>query len=130
MRNLIKRILNEERNLPQWYAEWVSLPREDRIKGIEDRKKKILKILPTMIKFFEEKYGDNLEEVLVHEKGVHYGNESHSTSYPLLIFYFSNADGKITHEIQNDMENFFNIDISYYGIPLDFEVYTKTWQRV
>ncbi len=36
MRDLIKKILREETEIPKWFREWEKLPREGRIAGIEE----------------------------------------------------------------------------------------------
>ncbi len=133
MKNLIRTILKEEFKKPKWFVDWEALPTEGRIAGIEERKEQILKILPTMVNFFEEKFSGYLEEIVVAEKSVHYGSEVYSTRIPLLRFYFDElprTEYPINKEIKRDIEGFFGIDISYYGVPLDFETFGKTWTQI
>jgi len=130
MKDIIKKILKEAREVPDWFAEWENLPEELRIKEFEKRKRKYLKILPKMVEFFEEKFADSLDHIEIGEKKVHYGHESYSMSVPTLIFYFNQADVGVKWEIQGYIINLFGVEMGYYGIPFDFEVYVKNWQRI
>jgi len=128
MRDLIKKILREEIEVPKWFREWEKLPREERIAGIEKRKKSILKLLPSIINFFELKFSDYLETIEVGGKRVHYGHEDHSTETILLKFYFNQKPPQtkyLDNEIRDDINGFFGIDMTYYGIPLDIETIIK-----
>jgi len=133
MRDLIKKILREGTNIsddaPHWVKNFHKLPKEGRITQIEKNKKDVEKILPRIIEFFKDKFGDDLLKVKVEEKGAHYGNESYSTKKINLIFYFSESYNP-KREIFNDLKSFFNIDVTYYGTPLEFEVYRMSWERI
>lgn len=121
--------LFEDWELPDWYRKWEKLPTEKRIEDMEKRREKIVKLIPSIIDFFKLKYGDRLHGISLREKGVHYAHESHSMDVPVLIFHFNynkktpiqNSSG-ISREISSDIDNFFNIPIEFYGIPLDFEI--------
>jgi len=125
----MRKRLFEDRELPDWYEKWMKLPTEQRIVEMEKRKEKIMKLIPSIIDFFKMKYGDRLHDISIREKGVHYAHESHSMDVPVLIFHFNynkktpvqNSSG-ISREISSDIDNFFNIPIEFYGIPLDFEI--------
>jgi hypothetical protein len=89
------------------------------------------------IEFFEEKFGDYIDRIEVEEKGAHYGSENHSTKKLVLKFYFNDVDDNVAEtnydlmkKVRNDLKNFFNIDLEYYGVPLDLEFYIKTWERM
>jgi hypothetical protein len=128
MKELIKKILREETEIPKWFREWEKLPREGRIAGIEERKKHILKLVPSIVDFFELKFSDYLEKIEVGGKKIHYGNELHSMESVLLKFYFNKRPPTTKHldfEIRDDINGFFGIDITYYGIPLDIETIIK-----
>lgn len=131
MKDLIRKILRESRQIPDDAPEWVKrfnkLPREERIEDIEQRKIKIGKILPSIIEFFEDKFGGELEKIEVGKKRVTYGNESHSTEKLVINFYFSQTfpRAKYYNEVVRDLTNFFNVDITYYGMPLDIEIHVE-----
>jgi len=141
MKDLIKKILRENMQIsddaPDWVKEFYTLPREGRIAQIEKNKKHIVKLLPKIVNFFESKFGDNLVQLkITNEEGVrgrHYGNENYSTNAILLQFFFHNRTPNVTtlkKEIINDLRSFFNIDITYYGTPLDLDFYKATWEKI
>jgi hypothetical protein len=140
MKDLIKKILRENMQIsddaPDWVKEFHTLPREGRIAQIEKNKKHIVKLLPKIVNFFESKFGDNLVQLKVtNEEGVrgrHYGNENYSTNAIVLQFFFHNRTPNVTtlkKEILNDLRSFFNIDITYYGTPLDLDFFKATWEK-
>jgi len=140
MKDLIKKILRENMQIsddaPDWVKEFYTLPREGRIAQIEKNKKHIVKLLTKIVNFFESKFGDNLVQLkITNEEGVrgrHYGNENYSTNAILLQFFFHNRTPNVTtlkKEIINDLRSFFNIDISYYGTPLDLDFFKSTWEK-
>ena len=140
MRNIIRKILKEMRDAPDWVEKFHNLPTEERIEFIEKKKKYIEKYIPRIIEFFERKYGDYIDRVEVEEKGVYYGSENYSSKEVLLKFYFNDVDDNVAetnHDLQikvrKDIKNFFNIDLEYYGVPLDLEFYIKTskgWKKM
>ena len=117
MENIIRKILKEYSDAPKGN-------KESRIIEIEKRKEHIDKMLPIMIQLFEEKFGDELVKIEVDDKKVHYGNELYSTTIKNLKFFFSDkAKQNYKKEILRDINSFFGIDITYYGVPLYVEVY-------
>jgi hypothetical protein len=137
MRDLIKKILREDMDIspdvPHGDKTFNELPREDRVSQIEKNKKDIERILPRVVEFFKEKFGDDLFKLKVEEKGVRYGNENYSTKKIILEFYFSeffSEDWKTKREIYRDLKSFFNVDVYIYGVPLGFEVYKMTWKKI
>ena len=55
----------------------------------------------------------------------------------LYEFYFNDVDDNVAEtnydlmiKVRNDLKNFFNVDLEYYGVPLDLEFYIKTWKRM
>ena len=143
MRNIIKKILKEmkfEPNTPDWVEKFHNLPTKERIEFIEKKKKYIEKYIPRIIEFFERKYGDYIDRIEVEKKGVHYGSENYSTKEVLLKIYFNNVDDNVAEtnhdlklQVRKDIKNFFNIDLEYYGVPLDLEFYIKTpigWKKM
>jgi hypothetical protein len=141
MKELIRKILREGMQIstdaPDWVEKFHALPTEGRIEFIENYKKRIEKLLPRIIEFFEEKFGDYIDRIEVEEKGAHYGSENHSIKKPVLKFYFNDVDDNVAEtnydlmkKVRNDLKNFFNIDLEYYGVPLDLEFYIKTWERM
>jgi hypothetical protein len=140
VRDVIRKILRENVHIsddaPDWVKVFHTLPREGRIAQIEKNRKHILKLLPKIVNFFESKLGDNLEKIeITNDEEVrrrHYGNENYSTNAILLQFFFHNRTPNVTtlkKEIINDLRSFFNIDISYYGTPLDLDFFKSTWEK-
>ena len=131
MKHLIRKILRESGQIPDDAPEWVKrfnkLPKEDRIQDIENRKDKIENLMPNIINFFEDRFGDELEKIVINQKKVHYGNELYSTEKLVINFYFyvPSQMSKYYNEVVRDLINFFNIDITYYGMPLDIEIHVK-----
>ena len=115
---------------PEWVKRFNKLPKEDRIQDIENRKDKIETLMPNIINFFEDRFGDELEKIVINQKKVHYGNELYSTEKLVINFYFYEPSqmfprAKYYNEVIRDLINFFNIDITYYGMPLDIEIHVK-----
>ena len=139
MKHLIRKILRESAQIPDDAPEWVKrfhkLPKEDRIQDIENRKDKIEKLMPNIINFFEDRFGDKLEKIVINQKKVHYGNELYSTEKLVINFYFYEPSqmfprAKYYNEVVRDLINFFNIDITYYGMPLDIEIHAKKREKL
>ena len=135
MKELIRKILREDMqisdNAPDWVKEFHELPRQERIESIKSRKKRIEKLIPKIVKFFKEKFGDSLIKIQVSEKPTHYGNENYTIEKILLSFYFDESTkmSMTKREIQKDLSSFFNLDLEYYGMPLDLEFYKQTWTK-
>ena len=140
MKDLIKKILREGMQIsddaPDWVKEFHTLPREGRIDLIKKNKKQIEKLLPRIIEFFEQKFGDDLVQLKVTNeegtRGRHYGNENYSTNVVLLQFFFHNRTPNVTtlkKEVINDLKSFFNLHWDYYGMPLDLDFYKATWEK-
>lgn len=142
MKELIRKILHESIQIgpdtPDWVEKFHDLPREERIEFIKNYKVRIERILPKIIEFFKVKFGDQLVKIEIGEKGTHYGNEGFSFQRPNIKFYFDFTKQKndrnwsqlAKREIYRDLKSYFNIDVAYYGTPLEFEVYEMTWNRV
>ena len=115
--NIIRKILKEYSSAPKG-------SKEERIIEIEKRKEHIDRILPLMIQLFKDKFGDDLVKIEVDDKKVHYGNELYSTTIKNLKFFFSDeVKQNYRKEIYRDINSFFGIDITYYGVPLYVEIY-------
>jgi hypothetical protein len=127
MKDLIHKILREIKDLHSIES------REERIDAIKYNKKYIEKLLPTIVKFFENTFKDDLDRVEVKSRGVGYGGESFSMESFKLIFYFNQIpkDSKfsIRREIINYLKELFDVDITRYGVPLSINVYVKTWEE-
>ena len=141
MKEVIRKILREGMQIsddaPDWVKEFHTLPREGRIAMIETNRKHILKSLPKIVNFFESKLGDDLEKIeITNDEGVRrrtYGNEMYSTNAVLIQFFFNHetkTPARLKKEIINDLRSFFNIDISYYGTPLDLDFFKATWEKL
>ena len=133
MKDLIRKILREGMQIkddaPDWVKKFNKLPREERIKDFEKRKVEMKKIIPIIVKYFKEKFGEELVDIKVGEKRVYLGNEDYSTGKILLEFKISDLvdnPHKVVREINRDLNNFFNIDQTYYGSPLETEFHQLT----
>ena len=121
---IIRKILKEYSSAPVGN-------REERIIEIEKRKKRIDKLLPAMIELFKDKFGDELVKIEVDDNKVHYGNELYSTTIKNLKFFFSDKTNQnYRKEIYRDINSFFGIDITYYGVPLYVEIYKMVWEKI
>ena len=136
MKEVIRKILREGMQIsddaPEWVKEFHTLPREGRIAMIEKNKSHVEKLLPRIVHFFENKFGDDLVKLIVKERGAHYGNELYSTNKIVLQFRFSDKTPEVTklkREVYNDLRSFFNIEVEYYGTPLDLDFYKATWEK-
>lgn len=142
MKDLIRKILREAlivtSDTPDWVEKFHDLSRDERIEFIKDYKVRIERILPKIIEFFKVKFGDQLVKIEIGEKGTHYGNEGFSFQRPNIKFYFDFTKQKndrnwsqlAKREVYRDLKSYFNIDVAYYGTPLEFEIYQMTWERV
>jgi hypothetical protein len=138
MKELIRKILHEALvvtdDTPDWVKKFHVLSREGRIEFIKDYKKEIERFLPMVEEFFKSKYGDSLKKFDVVYKKAYYGNESFSIEKLTLKFFFEvdkMTSGRIIkQEIYKDLKSFFSIDVTYYGTPLEYEVYEMTWNKV
>ena len=141
MKDVIRKILRENKHIsddaPDWVKVFHTLPREGRIAQIETNRKHILKSLPKIVNFFESKLGDDLEKIeITNDEGVRrrtYGNEMYSTHAVLIQFFFTHetkTPARLKKEIINDLRSFFNIDIRYYGTPLDLDFFKATWEKL
>jgi hypothetical protein len=136
VRETIRKILREGMQIsddaPDWVKEFHTQSKEGRIEMIEKNKKHIEKLLPRIVHFFEDKFGDDLVKLVVKERGAHYGNELYSTNKIVLQFRFSDKTPEVTklkREVYNDLRSFFNIEVEYYGTPLDLEFLKATWEK-
>jgi hypothetical protein len=136
VKDLIRKILRESGQIPDDAPEWVKVlnsltSKKDRIENIEKRKEKIGMILPFISEFFRDKFGDELEKIVIDQKKVHYGTENHSSDRWVINFYFFPMfpRNKYYNEIVKDLINFFNIDISWYGMPLNIEIHDKKREK-
>ena len=142
MKDLIRKILHEAIQIgpdtPDWVEKFHDLSKEERIEFIKNYKVHIERILPKIVEFFKVKFGDELVKIAIGEKGTHYGHENFSIQKPNIKFYFDYSNLKndrnwtqlAKREIYRDLQSYFNIDVGYYGTPLEFEIYQMTWERV
>jgi hypothetical protein len=123
MQDIIHKILREMEN-----------SNDNNIKKIEDNKKYIKKLLPSIIKFFKDSFSEDLLDIEVTTKKVHYGMENYSTDEYLLKFYFNKIpkehEFNMRRTIIRNLDNMFNINIINYAVPLDLEIYVKTWKKL
>ena len=142
MKDLIRKILREAlivtSDTPDWVEKFHDLSKEERIEFIKNYKKRIERILPKIVEYFKVKFGESLSKIEIGEQGAHYGNEGFSIQKPSIKLYFDfsnkNKDRNwglhSKREIYSDLKSFFNIDVAYYGTPLEFQVFQMTWERV
>jgi len=115
---------------PDWVDKFNNFSKEEKIEFIENYKKQVEKRLQKIIIFFETKYGNVLKDIEVGERRFSMEELRH-------IFEDLNYKGKkITltfkfkslpywermsamNEMGNDLHYYFNIDVGYYGIPLE-----------
>jgi hypothetical protein len=126
MRNIVHKVLKEIKDLQNIKS------RKERINNIKYNKEYVEKLLPMIVKFFEQRFKDNLDKVEVKSNGVSYGNENFSTESFKLVFYFNQIpeDSKfsVRKEIITYLINMFGIDVTRYGIPLSITVLVKEWK--
>jgi hypothetical protein len=127
MREKIKEILREQILEPG--------TREEQADQIKKRRDHILKILPKIVSFFEDRYSDILYSLEVKEKEVHYGNHKLSLTIPQLILKFNStacdtnlSEYTLRKNIWDDLSSFFNIDLEYYGVPLEIRCFIMTFR--
>jgi len=130
MRNSIRKVLRESiTDKPEWVDKFNNFSRDERIDFIEKYKKQVVRLLPKIIIFFKDKLGDKLKDITVGEKETLYGNEMYSGTKIVLEFHFNDYPYwelmTLKHEIWNDLISFFNIDMGYYGVPLELDFETK-----
>jgi len=123
MKNSIRKVLRESiTDKPDWVDKFDSFSRDERIDFIEKYKKQVVRLLPKIIIFFKDKLGDKLKDITVGEKKTLYGYEIYSGTKIVLRFHFNdNPHWELIPEIRNDLISFFNIDMGYYGVPLELE---------
>jgi len=128
MRDLIKKILRENS------LTTVSGTREERIKQIDERIRIINRLLPKIKKFIEINFGSEIEKVEIGIKAVHYGNENYSVTIPEVDIYFKENTFYGVNEIKTQifevLKNYFNIDVTRYGVPIHFTFYKKVWEKM
>lgn len=108
---------------------------EKTIEEIKSNKKRIIKLLPKIVDFFESRFENDLYKLEVNEdSSVYYGMENFSMERVELVFYFNQipkgSENIIRREIIGNLRDLFNVDTTRYGVPLDVSVYVKTWTKV
>jgi hypothetical protein len=108
---------------------------EKTIEEIKSNKKRIIKLLPKIVDFFESRFENDLYKLEVNEdSSVYYGMENFSMERVELVFYFNQipkgSENIIRREIIGNLRDLFNVDMTRYGVPLDVSVYVKTWTKV
>lgn len=136
IRKTLMEIINEApaKKRPEWLKNFDELTRDERIDVIKDNKKRIERILPKVVEFFQVKFKGSLRKIDIVQTSTTYGHEHFSIIHPVIKFYFEfgkfSLAERAKEEIYNDLSSFFDIECLYYGIPLDVEVYEISWQRV
>jgi hypothetical protein len=130
VRNSIRKVLRESiTDKPEWVEKFNNFSRDERIDFIEKYKKQVVRLLPKIIQFFKDRLRDKLKDITVGEKETLYGNEMYSGTKIVLEFHFNDYPYwelmTLKHEIWNDLISFFNIDMGYYGVPLELNFETK-----
>jgi hypothetical protein len=124
MRDLIRKFLLEYSSAPQGNT-------EERIREIKRRFDHISELIPTMVKFYTKKYKNSLERIEVEEKKIHYGNENYTGKGIVLKLFFSEIPREnIRGEVWDYMDRIFGINMKYYGVPLNIDVYIKKYERI
>ena len=130
VRNSIRKVLRESiTDKPDWVDKFNNFSRDERIDFIEKYKKQVVRLLPKIIIFFKDKLGDKLKDITVGEKETLYGNEMYSGTKIVLEFHLNYFPYwelmSIKNEIWKDLNSYFNIDMGYYGVPLELEFETE-----
>jgi len=128
MKDIVHRVLTETKILKEESI-------ENSIEEIKSNKKRIRKLLPIIVDFFESGFKNDLYKLEVNEdSSVHYGLENFSIERVELVFYFNQipkgSENIIRRNIILYLKDLFNVDITRYGVPLDISVYVKTWKKV
>jgi hypothetical protein len=128
MKDIVHRVLTETKILKEESI-------ENSIEEIKSNKKRIRKLLPIIVDFFESGFKNDLYKLEVNEdSSVHYGLENFSIERVELVFYFNplpkGSENIIRRNIILYLKDLFNVDITRYGVPLDISVYVKTWKKV
>jgi hypothetical protein len=100
------------------------------VQDIHGMKEYVESILPKILKFFKNKYNDELAKIDVGRTEILFGQEDLRLEIVELQFYFSKSEINRTKEIFNDLRDIFDIDMTNYGAPLSIRVYEQTWKRV
>jgi len=128
MKDIVHRVLTETKILKEESI-------ENSIEEIKSNKKRIRKLLPIIVDFFESEFKNDLYKLEVNEdSSVLYGLENFSIERVELVFYFNQipkgSENIIRRNIILYLKDLFNVDITRYGVPLDISVYVKTWKKV
>ena len=137
MRKLIRKILREGVTQgisikPEWLSKFnYSFSKEEKIEFIDKYRSQVEKLLPKIISFFENKYGNVLKDIEVGEgrfsmeelkhviEDVDYNGKKITLTFKFNkgIPYWERLSAM--NEMGNDLHYYFNIDVGYYGIPLE-----------
>lgn len=128
MKDIVHRVLTETKILKEESI-------ENSIEEIKSNKKRIRKLLPIIVDFFESEFKNDLYKLEVNEdSSVHYGLENFSIERVELVFYFNQipkgSENIIRRNIILYLKDLFNVDITRYGVPLNISVYVKTWKKL
>ena len=120
MKDIVHRVLTETKILKEESI-------ENSIEEIKSNKKRIRKLLPIIVDFFESGFKNDLYKLEVNEdSSVHYGLENFSIERVELVFYFNQipkgSENIIRRNIILYLKDLFNVDITRYGVPLNISV--------
>lgn len=116
MKELIKKILREG---------------QDKERIIKNEKEVPI-ILPHIVTFIKEKYGNSVK-VKTKSKKVLFGSDMYRGTCKEIEVYVENESllaADVKYQLRKDIKNFFGIDLSNYGVCLDLSVYKKIWEKV
>ena len=128
MKDIVHRVLTETKILKEESI-------ENSIEEIKSNKKRIRKLLPIIVDFFESEFKNDLYKLEVNEdSSVHYGSENFSIERVELVFYFNQipkgSENIIRRNIILYLKDLFNVDITRYRVPLNISVYVKTLKKL
>lgn len=92
----------------------------------------IPKVVPHIIKFIKEKYGNRVT-LKSHNKGVYFGSDDYRGFCKEIRVHVEDerlVAAEVKVQLWKDIKNFFNIDMSLYGSCLSLEVYRKSWEKI
>lgn len=102
------------------------------LERIKKNEIEVPRMIPSIVKFIKEKYGNGVK-VKTENKGVHFGNDDYSASCKVIKIYVEDMSltaAEVKHQIWNDINNFFGIDLARYGSCLSLVVYRKMWIEI
>ncbi len=116
MKELIRKILIEEKNLERIKKNEVDVP----------------KMVPHIVKYIKGEYGKKLKVKSI-KRGVFFGSDSYRGLCTEIVVFVEDESinaAELKYQLREIIKNYFGIDMSLYGSCLDITVFEKTWKKV